>query len=77
MTGARIQHGDAGHRDYERQELFRVLEPVARENLELVQERMADADVDALIINRSDSLRYLVGYGPTTASRSRPNTARS
>jgi len=64
MTGARIQHGDAGHRDYERQELFRVLEPVARENLELVQERMADADVDALIINRSDNLRYLVGYGP-------------
>lgn len=64
MTGVRIQHGEPGHRDYERQELFRVLEPVARENLELVQERMADASVDALIVNRSDNLRYLVGYGP-------------
>ncbi|QFU84428.1 M24 family metallopeptidase [Natronorubrum aibiense] len=64
MTGARIQHGETGHHDYERQELHRVLEPVARENLELVQERMAESDVDALIVNRSDNLRYLTGYGP-------------
>ncbi|WP_254764543.1 M24 family metallopeptidase [Natrinema marinum] len=64
MTGTRCQHGDTAHLDYERQELFRVLEPVARENLELVQERMADADVDALLVNRSDNLRYLTGYGP-------------
>lgn len=64
MTGARIQHGETGHRDYERQELFRVLEPVARENLEQIQGRMAEAGVDALIVNRSDTLRYLTGYGP-------------
>jgi len=56
--------GDQTMRDYERDELFRVLEPVARENLAQVQSLMADADVDALVVNRSDNLRYLTGYGP-------------
>jgi Xaa-Pro aminopeptidase len=56
--------GDQTVREYERDELFRVLEPVARENLAQVQSLMRDADVDALVVNRSDNLRYLVGYGP-------------
>lgn len=62
MTGG--HHGEPGHWEYERGELFRVLEPIARENLETVQSLMAEADVDALIINRSDNLRYLAGFGP-------------
>ena len=62
MTGG--HHGEPGHWEYERQELFRVLEPIARDNLETIQARMADADIDALIVNRSDNLRYLVGFGP-------------
>lgn len=56
--------GEQTIRDYERDELFRVLEPVAMENLEQVQSHMREADVDALVVNRSDNLRYLVGYGP-------------
>lgn len=57
-------HGETTEWEYERQELFRILEHVARENLEKVQGIMADADLDALVLNRSDNLRYLVGFGP-------------
>lgn len=63
MTAATFP-GDQTIRDYERDELFRVLEPVATENLAQVQALMRDVGVDALVVNRSDNLRYLVGYGP-------------
>lgn len=57
-------YGDTEQWDYERQELFRVLKPVVEENLERVQALMNEAGIDALLINRSDNLRYLTGYGP-------------
>ncbi|MDQ2054645.1 Xaa-Pro peptidase family protein [Halobellus sp. H-GB7] len=56
-----------GHREtrqYERDEYFRILESVARENIEKVQGLMADEGVDALVLNRTDNTRYLVGIGP-------------
>ncbi|MGM0604712.1 MAG: M24 family metallopeptidase [Halobacteriota archaeon] len=59
------QHfGETTQWEYERQEMFRVLEPVVAENLRKVQRLMKEADVDALLVNRSDNLRYLAGYGP-------------
>ncbi|MWV39813.1 Xaa-Pro peptidase family protein [Natrialba sp. INN-245] len=64
MSHSRTPHGETTHWDHERQELFRVLEPIARENLETVQERMHEAGIDALLLNRSDNLRYLTGFGP-------------
>lgn len=69
MTGrthgaAGSHHGETGQWDYERQELFRVLEPIARKNIEIVQESMDEADIDVLLVNRSDNLRYLTGFGP-------------
>ncbi|MCU4754223.1 Xaa-Pro peptidase family protein [Halobacteria archaeon AArc-curdl1] len=59
------QHsGERTHWDYERNELFRVLEPLVTENLETVQGFMDEEGVDAVLVNRSDNMRYLTGYGP-------------
>lgn len=50
--------------DHERAEIMNVLEPIVRDNVAQMQAAMADADVDALVLNRSDNLRYLAGFGP-------------
>ncbi|WP_458187950.1 M24 family metallopeptidase [Haladaptatus sp. NG-WS-4] len=64
MTVRRDEVGDSSVRDRERQEYVRALEEVVRENLSKVQRMMADASLDALVLARSDNVRYLTGYGP-------------
>ena len=56
--------GDSEIRQFERDEYINVLEPVARGNLSKVQDMLVESDINALVLNRTDNLRYLTGFGP-------------